>query len=181
MEPADAVLVQRVLVLGDRHAFATLVRRHQSLVRHLLRRLACEDAARADDLAQETFLRAWRGLAALRDGGAFRPWVCRIAWRVFLNSLEKKHEDPLEEADLATTVVPGPAGRAALRLDLERAMVLLSPAERAVLTLAYGEDATREEIAGILDCPVPTVKTHVLRGKEKLRRALGAWADQVTT
>jgi RNA polymerase sigma factor (sigma-70 family) len=180
VDPLDADLVKRVLVLQDRHAFAVLVRRHQSLVRHLLRRLVCGDAARADDLAQETFLRAWRGLAALHDGAAFRPWVCRIAWRVFLNSLDKKTEVPADVALLPVALVPGPAGRAALRLDLERAMVLLSPAERAALALAYGEDATREEIARVLDCPVSTVKTHVLRGKEKLRRALGAWEDQVT-
>src|SRR5689334_14344277 len=83
--PDDTALVARVLASDDRHAFATLVRRHQSTVRGLLRRLTCGDAARADDLAQETFLRAYRGLASLRGSAKLSSWLLSIAYRTFLD------------------------------------------------------------------------------------------------
>jgi RNA polymerase sigma-70 factor (ECF subfamily) len=169
--------VARVLAHDDRHAFAVLVRRHQSVVRHLLRRLTCGDAARADDLAQEAFLRAFRGLHTLQDGDQFKPWLCRIAYRAFLSHASKRQEQPLEDQGAVLAPDQCAAGRAALRHDLGRAMHHLAPTERAALALAYGNEATREEIAAVLDCPVATIKTHILRGKDKLRRALSAWAD----
>ena len=59
---------------------------------------------------------------------------------------------------------------------MERALAVLSPAERAAIVACYHQDLTHEEAAYVLDCPVGTVKTHVLRGKQKLRMALAAWA-----
>ena len=80
MGPSDTELVARVLASDDRRAFAELVRRHQSAVRGLLRRLCAGDAAQADDLAQETFLRAYRSLKGWRGEGRLSPWLYRIAW-----------------------------------------------------------------------------------------------------
>jgi len=68
---------------------------------------------------------------------------------------------------------------AALKLDLERAMAVLSEGERAAIVQCYHNDLTHEEAAYVLDCPVGTVKTHVLRGKQKLKLALAAWAPEV--
>ena len=65
---------------------------------------------------------------------------------------------------------------AALKLDLERAMAVLSEGERAAIVQCYHNDLTHEEAAYVLDCPVGTVKTHVLRGKQKLKAALSAYA-----
>ncbi len=63
-----------------------------------------------------------------------------------------------------------------MKIDLERAMALLSDAERAAIVQCYHNDLSHEEAAYVLGCPVGTVKTHVLRGKRKLARALAAWA-----
>ena len=64
----------------------------------------------------------------------------------------------------------------ALKIDMERALALLSEGERAAIVACYYNDLSHEEAAFVLGCPVGTVKTHVLRGKQKLKRALEAWA-----
>lgn len=175
--PSDAQLVHRVLALDDRHAFGEIVRRHQSLVRTLLRRLTCGDAALADDLAQEAFLRAYRGLARYRGEAKLSSWLYRIAYNVFLANRARARpvlpEPPLPEP---SEPVEAGADRALLQHDLERAMAVLSAPERAALTLAYRDGASHAEIAGILGCPLGTAKSHILRGKEKLERRMSAWA-----
>lgn len=180
---SDIDLITRVLARDDRHAFATLVRRYQSQVRTLLRRLCAGDKALADDLAQEVFLRAYRGLAGYRGGAKFSAWIYRIAYHAFLNDKRRQRhrEQPMGEATHTattaeaamvcdTSVAPG-----GLRRDIDQAMTYLSEHERAVMALAYGMEATHEDIAGILEFPLGTVKTHISRAKDKLRRRLHAW------
>jgi RNA polymerase sigma-70 factor, ECF subfamily len=179
--PSDAALVLRVLTRDDRGAFAEIVRRHQSLVRTLLRRLTCGDAALADDLAQESFLRAYRGLARYRGEARLSSWLYRVAYNVFLAHRARVRPEPLPPTPLdAVADAEAGADRALLQHDLERAMAALSPPERAALTLAYRDGASHAEVASILGCPLGTAKTHILRGKEKLERHLGAWADERT-
>jgi RNA polymerase sigma-70 factor, ECF subfamily len=166
--PSDAELIARVLALDDRHAFAELVRRHQSDVRALCRRLAA-DTGLGDDLAQETFLRAYRGLARYRGGARFSTWLYRIAYNLFLSEARKRVPRP----GVAVEVIGhAPAEASDRRHDLEWALAELRPEERAALVLTYGRDVSHEEAATILDCPLGTLKTHVLRGKDKLRRLL---------
>ncbi len=175
--PSEAELVLRVLGRDDRAAFAEILRRHQSLVRTLLRRLTCGDAALADDLAQECFLRAYRGLARYRREARLSSWLYRIAYNVFLAHRARMRPEPLPKAPLdGGAATEGEADRALLQHDLERAMAALSPPERAALTLAYRDGASHAEVASILGCPLGTAKTHILRGKEKLERQLRAWS-----
>ena len=174
MGPSDAELVARVVVDDDRHAFATLVRRHQSQVRAVLRRLCAGDAARADDLAQEAFVRAWRGLRDFRGGARFTTWLHRIAVNAWLSDRRRAPapagpEDGLEAAE--ATVEPG-TGAVDARRDLERAFALLRPEERVALALSYVQDLTHEEAAAAAGWPLGTLKSHLLRGREKLRRRL---------
>ncbi len=176
MPPLDADLVARVVADDDRRAFAELVRRHQSAVRGLLRRLCGGDGAAADDLAQETFLKAYRGLSGYRGDARLATWLHRIAWNLWA-SRARRAPDP----EPAEPEPPRPAADAAIdRHDLERALGALRAEERSALALAYGQDLTHEEAARILDCPVGTLKTHILRGKERLRRLLLAGAEGAT-
>lgn len=170
MEPADADLVARVLERDDRHAFATLVRRHQSAVRSLLRRLTAGDEAWADDLAQETFLAAYRALARFGGRARISSWLYRIAYNRWVDAIRSRPpagDGPADELGAA-----GGVERADARVDLERAMRVLRPEERAALALTYAEDATHEEAAEILGCPLGTLKSNVLSAKRKLRAAL---------
>jgi len=89
---SDAQLIARVVVRDDRHAFGELVRRHQSAVRSPLRRLTNGNAALADDLAQETFLLAYRNLKSFRQDAKFSTWLYRIAYNAFLGDARKTKE-----------------------------------------------------------------------------------------
>ncbi len=189
-EVTDAALIARVVVHDDRHAFSELVRRHQSAVRATLRRLTAGNHALADDLAQDTFMLAYRNLKSFRQEARFPTWLYRIATNAFLADARKRKEELLGDRD-ANLVddddndAPNPEAQggdhargAALKLDLERAMAILSDAERAAIVQCYHNDLSHEEAAYVLDCPVGTVKTHILRAKQKLKSRLAAWAPE---
>lgn len=178
----DAQLIARVLTEDDRHAFSELVRRHQSAVRTMLRKLACGDNALADDLAQETFVRAWKGLPRFRGGSALSSWLYRIAWNTFVSDARaaRVRPEPCEAAEDGeredsvenSTEAGASLDRLVARVDLERAFACLRPDERVALALTYGQEVTHEEAAAILECPLGTLKTNVLRAKNRLRRHL---------
>lgn len=183
----DAQLIARAVVGDDRHAFAELVRRHQSSVRACLRKLTAGNHALADDLSQETFVLAWRNLKSFRQEARFSTWLYRIATNCWLADARKRKEELLgdrldEVADEDEQAMPhiddtqaDHARGTSLKVDLERAMAALSEAERAAIVQCYHNDLTHEEAAYVLNCPVGTVKTHVLRGKQKLKAALTAY------
>ncbi len=184
----DAQLIARAIVAQDQHAFAELVKRHQSGVRACLRKLTAGNHALADDLAQETFVRAWRNLGSFRQEARFSTWLYRIATNCWLADARKRKEELLgDRADDVASEDDGAmphvddthadhARGASLKLDLERAMATLPEAERAAIVQCYHNDLTHEEAAYVLGCPVGTVKTHVLRGKQRLKAALAAYA-----
>ena len=184
---SDAQLIARVIVDDDRHAFGELVRRHQSAIRASLRRLSGGNHALADDLAQETFLLAYRNLRSFRQEAKFSTWLYRIAYNVFLADARKMKELSLPEDTAVEDVEPvqdseamAVAHGAALKLDLERAMAVLSDAERAAIVQCYHNDLSHEEAAYVLGCPVGTVKTHILRAKQKLKTKLAGWGPETT-
>jgi RNA polymerase sigma-70 factor (ECF subfamily) len=184
---SDAQLIARCVVGDDRHAFAELVKRHQSSVRACLRKLTSGNAALSDDLAQETFIQAWRNLKSFRQEARFSTWLYRIATNCWLMHARKRREELLGDRDAeqsdenAESTSHGlestgdHAGSSAMKLDLERAMNVLTAQERAAIIQCYHNDLTHEEAAYVLGCPVGTVKTHVFRAKQKLKTALAAW------
>jgi RNA polymerase sigma-70 factor (ECF subfamily) len=171
----DAQLIVAAVERGDRGAFAELVRRHQSRVRTLLRRLARGDAALADDLAQEAFVLAWRNLRHFRFEAQFSTWIYRIAFNAWQSEARKRRELLLgdeEGADLDRIAEAAPQPDTDARLDLERAMDVLSDGERAAIAACYYADLSHEEAAKALGIPLGTVKTHILRAKSKLKARL---------
>lgn len=173
----DQALVVRALHGEDKRAFEQLVRRHQSRVRAQLRRLLPGEPGLADELAQETFLLAWRKLDQFRGEARFSTWLFRIAHSCFLQEHRKTKDevcarDTVEEV---RAVAPAPV---ALRLDLERAFRRLSPAEQSVLVHCAQLELSHEEAAYVLGMPLGTVKTHALRGKAKLKEWLADWRDE---
>ena len=192
--PDDRVLIARALATSDaasRVAFGELVRRHQSSVRATLRRLTNGNDALADDLAQEAFVLAWRNLASFRDEARFSTWLYRIATNCWLANARKRkdvllgdrgegveHDDDDEDAMSALGASVGDSSHAtSLRMDMARAMRVLSDGERAAIVQCYDNDLTHEEAAYVLGIPVGTVKTHILRAKKKLKAAMADWAS----
>jgi len=169
---SEAALIARALHNDDRHAFGELVKRNQSALRAMLRRLTRGNAERADDLAQETFLLAFRNLRSFRGDAKFATWLYRIAYNAFVSETRRKHEEQLDEENGDQPEVPAESQHTDLRIDLERAMRVLSEPERAAIVQCYYNDLSHEEAAYVLQWPLGTVKTHILKAKQKLKLAL---------
>ena len=184
MNHRDTELIARVLADDDRHAFGELVRQHQSAVRGFLRRLTGGQHALADDLAQETFLEAYRSLAQYHGESAFGAWLFGIAYNRFRTYRRRERETVEWTGEVAVdaaaagreTTAPAAPATVDLQHDLAAAFARLSADEQSAIHLCYAEGLTHEEAAGVLGCPLGTVKTHILRAKAKLRTHLHAWA-----
>jgi RNA polymerase sigma factor (sigma-70 family) len=172
-QAAEAAVVA-LAASGDREAFAELVRRRQSWLRNLLRRL-CRDPALADDLAQQVLLQSWRALPRLKSVAAFGGWLRRLAvnaWLAHLRSARREIADPAAGQLAAAELVVPPNGE---RLDLDRALARLAHDERLCVVLAYSEGLSHSEISAVTALPLGTVKSHVRRGAERLRTLLEAY------
>jgi RNA polymerase sigma-70 factor (ECF subfamily) len=170
---AEATVVA-LAMSGDAAAFSELVRRRQSALRNLLRRLS-RDPALADDLAQQAFLKAWRSLPKLRSVAAFGAWLRRLAVNTWLEHVRAAHLLPLVSAAEELAGVPGRAPATDEQLDLDRALAQLPPDERLCIVLAYSEGMSHGEISALTALPLGTVKSHIRRGGERLRALLDAY------
>jgi RNA polymerase sigma-70 factor (ECF subfamily) len=167
----DIALVAQVM-LGNKRAFDTLVKKYQSPVRRFFLHLTLGDRALSDDLAQETFLKAYTSLRSFRNLSGFSTWLYRIAYNVFYDDLRNRHEQAdLDAAELDAVYYTDPQG-ASENLDLYRGLATLKEAERTCLTLFYMQDLAIEKIAAVTGYPEGTVKSHLSRGKEKLANYL---------
>jgi RNA polymerase sigma-70 factor (ECF subfamily) len=155
---------------GDRRAFSALVRRHEAKVRTFLARVAGTQAA--DDLAQETFLRAWRNAGNFRGTGSYAGWLLAIGWRVFLDA-RKRQRLELDRRDEVAIPAP-PIEDPLARMDVEKLMAALDPEERASVTLCLGQGWSHGEAAEILGIPLGTLKSRVARATAKCRAMLDA-------
>jgi RNA polymerase sigma factor (sigma-70 family) len=176
---SDADLIARVILNDDHNAFGELVRRYQSPMRAFLTRMTRGDSHLADDLAQETFLRAWKNLASFRGESRFATWLFGIAVNEYRAALRRRKELALEDLD-ELPADPEPASdsdTASARLDVNEALTRLTAPERAAIVLCCQNGLSHDEAARALGSPLGTVKTNVRRGKEKLRR----WLEKSTS
>ena len=172
-EAADAELIRRAK-RGDRRAFGQIVRRHQRRVFALgLRWL--RNADDADDVVQETFVRAWQALARFDDARPFVPWLITIA----VNRAKTRVGRARVAEELDERIPwqgPSPeedAGRALLAREVRAAIDALPEEQRIVMHLRAVEDLSYREIADALEIPVGTVMSRLSRAREALRRILG--------
>lgn len=162
---------------GSDAAFAQLVQRHQGAIRTFLRRATGKGWAEADDLAQETFLVAWRSLGSLKDPAGFRSWLMGVAWKRAQDrtrsALRGAARDLawMEGQETAKGVAPED------KLALDAAMADLLPDVRACVALCLAQDWSNAEAAQALGLPLGTVKSHVARGRARLLKALGGSDD----
>ena len=179
MAPDDAELIRRYRA-GDPDAFEALVRRYQRPLGTYLYRLTGSRAA-ADDLFQETFLKALRGLPGYDERGRFGSWLFGIAtnvasdaWRRNRGWREQVTADP-EAVDLAPDPAPLPDAEAERRDILgkiESALPEIPLKQRRVFLLRQHTDLTFREIAELLDEPLNTVLGHMRNATIRLRKAL---------
>jgi len=167
----------RAAAAGDTRAFEQIYRRHVGRVHGVVVRLVGGHGARAEDLTQDTFVRAWRALPEFRFESALSTWLHRMAVNTALMELRGRRSGPRleEEADNDDIAMvdhreQGPA----LRMDLERAVATLPPRARAVLVLHDVEGWKHEEISASLGMAVGSSKAQLHRARQLLRTRLEA-------
>ncbi len=170
---SDEVLLAAVRD-GSERAFNMLIDRHQQAVRTFLRGIAASHGD-ADDIAQETFLAAWTHAKSFRGQSSVRSWLFSIAWRKAKGSQRRWFR-----AVRRDTVYHGDHGRENAqeastedRIAVGQALLSLPMDQRAAVTLCLGSGYTHAEVAQLLEIPLGTIKSYVLRGREKLRGILG--------
>lgn len=168
----DIALVAQVVVLGNKRAFDTLVKKYQSPVRRFFLHQTLGDEELSDDLAQETFIKAYTHLASFKNLSNFSTWLFRIAYNIFYDYIRNRKETSgLEDWEVDATYQTEQR-RIGEEMDIYRGLSLLKEAERTCITLRYMEDLSVDKIADITGMPSGTVKSHLSRGKEKLANFL---------
>jgi len=164
----------RAAAAGDRHAFQRLYQLHVGRVHGAVYRLAGYDHARAEDLTQDAFVRAWQKLPGFRHESAFGTWLYRLAVNVALMDIRARGADPVSMLDDEHLPDTGETPFcAAEREELERAIGQLPPRARAVLVLHDIEGWRHEDIGSELGMAVGTSKAQLHRARGLLRKALG--------
>ena len=169
----DVRLIGKVLVLGDKRSFDQLVLRHQSPIRRFLLHLTDGNEALADDLAQETFIKAYLHLHDFRGISKFSTWLYRISYNLFYD-YQRSRKDYLNEdfEAAAENIEIQPDNQKELSNDLGMALLTLKPEERAVVLLFYMEDLSVDTISGVMQLPANTVKSHLHRSRTKMKTFL---------
>ncbi len=172
MASRDVELIARAIATRDPADYDELIRRYQSDVRNWLRHLT-GDPSWADDLAQETFIRAWERLHTIRDGKRFKAWVMKMAYNMFLQSRlrqgrEARLADALGREQLANESHVARSRDAGVA-DLPRMLASLTEEERVAMVLCYAYGVSHREITELTEMPLGTVKSHIRRGVARIR------------
>lgn len=169
---SDIALVAQVVAFGNKRAFDSLVKKYQSSIRRFFLHQTLGDKELSDDLAQETFIKAYTHLTTFKNLSNFSTWLFRIAYNVFYDYIRNRKETSgLEDWEVDATYQIEQK-RIGEEMDIYRGLSLLKETERTCVTLHYMEDLPIEKIAAIMEIPLGTVKSHISRGKEKLANFL---------
>lgn len=156
----------------DQRQFTYCVESNQRAVRRFLTALCCGDAALADDLAQDAFIKAWLGRDSLRDAESFGPWIFRIAYNTFV-SHRRANTVPTEPEAAAERLSGAERADGAFdHQELYGALGRLSARERSAILLHYMQGYDIKEIAAITGSTADAVKQQLLRGRQHLKRLL---------
>ena len=164
----DITLVAQVVVFKNTRAFDALVKKYQSAIRRFFLNLTLGDGGLSDDLAQETFIKAYTHIASFKNLSNFSTWLYRIAYNIFYDYIRSRKESvdlDTGEVDRVCYTEQENVGR---KLDIYESLKLLKEVERTCVTLFYMEDLGIDKIAAVLNLPEGTVKSHLSRAKDKL-------------
>ena len=155
--------------MGSRRAFDRLLRKYQSPLRRMLLSLSGGDEYMVDDIAQDTFVRAWTYIDSYSARSSFKTWLYAIAYRVFYDyaAMDKRYAH--DDYDVAASQIPaGGDGEGDMSMDLYRALSTLRYEERTAIVLCYMEGYTYKQISQVMALPEGTVKSLIYRGKKHL-------------
>ncbi|MGL5957950.1 MAG: RNA polymerase sigma factor [Phocaeicola sp.] len=168
----DIALVAQVVLLKNNRAFDTLICKYQSSIRCFFMNHTVGNEELSDDLAQETFLKAYTHLSTFKSLSSFSTWLYRIAYNTLYDYIRSKKEAMELEIWEVDTLHQTEQKNIGQQMDLYQGLAILKEGERTCITLFYMEDLTIEKIVAITGIPSGTVKSHLSRGKEKLAHFL---------
>ena len=164
----DIALVTQVAVFHNKRAFDQLVRKYQSPVRRFFLNQTLGDEQLSDDLAQETFIKAYLNITKFRGLSSFSTWLMRIAYNVFYDDVRTRKQTEDVDTSISALRQSASAGDSNLKMDIYAALALLKPDERTCITLQLIDGYPIDQISKITGVPENTVKSHLRRGKEKM-------------
>ena len=184
MRDEESVKIEEALA-GDQSAYRYLVDKHRAAIFHIIYRIVRNEEG-ANDLVQETFMKAFASLASYRSEYRFSTWLYKIAANASIDFLRKKRikalslDRPLETKDGQVEIEVADYSyhperdlvRKEQSFSIEEAIESLSPNYKEVIVYRHKEDKSYEEIADLLDIPVGTVKARIFRARELLKRKL---------
>lgn len=154
-----------------REQFIQQVKVHEKPFRRFLMALCCGDSMLADDIAQESYMKAYVSIGKLENADSFRYWLFRIAHNTFLS--HKRSERPTVDCAEASNISSESETDASFRFqDLHQALDRLSPKVRTSILLYYMEGYSIREVAGIIDAGEDAVRQHLARGRKHLKTLL---------
>jgi RNA polymerase sigma-70 factor (ECF subfamily) len=193
----DAALMLRVKQ-GDTVAFTQLVEKYKQPVLNLAYR-TLRDETEAEDLAQTTFVQAWKSAARYQPSAKFSTWIFTIARNLCLNEIRRRHRHPAESLDQTrddaedqplhqvedrrTSAAPEDLLRGELERKVDEALSVLPENQRTALLLCRQEELSYEEIAEVLGCSLSATKSLIHRARETIKARLkpylhsGAWEE----
>ena len=163
----DISLVTQVAVFHNQKAFGVLVKKYQSPIRGFFLRQTLGDTQLSDDLAQDTFLKAYTHIASFHGLANFSTWLYRIAYNVWYD-YNRSHKTTQDIDTPAVSRKNAETANGGLRMDLMKALEILSEHERTCITLQLMDGQSIDKIAEITGLATGTVKSHLSRGKMKL-------------
>ena len=167
----DIALVTQVAVFQNKKAFDQLVRKYQSPVRRFFLNQTLGDEMLSDDLAQETFIKAYVNITKFRGMSSFSTWLMRIAYNVFYDHVRARKQT--EDIDsMAAVRQSSSTDDSNLKMDVYAALALLKSDERTCITLQLIDGYPIDQISKITGIPENTVKSHLKRGKDKMANYL---------
>ena len=182
----ESALLQASLA-GSTEAFGSIIERYQSLICGITYS-STGDLSKSEELAQETFIRAWKGLAQLKDVSNFRAWLCTIARNVIRTSIKRGQQDaidaarPLEAAERMQSAEPGPAERVISKEQqavVWQALQTIPQSYREPMVLFYREQQSVSEVAAGLGLSEDAAKQRLSRGRKLLKTEVAVLVEDV--
>ena len=165
-------LLSQCALADNRDAFGRLVEAYQPRVRRFLLNLTSGDEMLTDDLAQETFIKAYVGIRSFKGMSSFGTWLYRIAYNEFYNHIRKHHEEHVEDITRMGEVSTADSDAIDASMTVQEALMRLGDNERVAITLFYIEDQPLKQVAKIMQMPEGSVKSLIHRGKGKMRQII---------
>ena len=163
-------LISRCVLADDRRAFGTLVEAYQPRLRRFFMNLTLGDQYLSDDLAQETFVKAYIEIRSFRGLSRFGTWLFRIAYNEFYSYKRSQHAT--SDLDAVPEQAASPIESSEISMDVKTAMASLSDIERTVATLFYIDDMPLKQVATITGLKESTLRSHLHRAREKMATTL---------